>query len=221
VSTALIVFAKAPVAGLAKTRLIPALGAEGAAALATRLLDRAVAAGAAAGFERLELCVTPDAPHPAFETLRARHALALAPQGEGDLGVRMDRALTRALRTHDRALLVGTDVPGLDTDRLRQADRALADHDAVFVPALDGGYVLVGLRRPAPALFADIAWSTASVMAQSRERARSKGLRWAELAPLPDVDEPADLVHLPAGWCASWPGTTPPHPSHPSGSDSR
>jgi len=218
VSTALIVFAKAPVAGLAKTRLIPALGADGAAALAARLLERAAEAGAAAGFGRLELCVTPDAGHPAFEALRARHALALAPQGDGDLGERMERALARALHTHARALLMGTDAPGLDTPVLRQAERALADHDAVFVPALDGGYVLIGLRRPTPSLFAGMTWSTATVMARTRERARAAGLRWAELAPLPDIDEPADLRHLPAGWPSASPAAHRPHPSpHPNG----
>jgi len=214
-STVLIVFAKAPVAGLAKTRLVPALGAPGAASLAAWLLDRTVATGAGAGFARLELCVTPDALHPAFDALRARHALALTVQGDGDLGVRMERALARALIDHDRALLIGTDAPGLDTARLRQADRALDDHDAVFVPALDGGYVLVGLRRPAPALFTDIAWSTPTVMARTRERARAAGLRCAELAPLPDVDEPADLVHLPAGWSSPRPGAAPPEPLPP------
>jgi len=210
-STALIVFAKAPVAGLAKTRLIPALGADGAAALAARLLEHAAAAGAAAGFRRLELCVTPDLHHPAFVRLQARHALSLEPQGDGDLGARMDRALSRALRTHERALLMGTDAPGLDAARLLQADHALADHDAVFVPARDGGYVLVGLRRPAPELFHGMTWSTGTVMARTRERAQAAGLRWAELAPLPDIDEPADLEHLPAGWRSAAPATPSPH----------
>ncbi len=198
--TALIVLAKAPVAGLAKTRLIPALGAAGAAALAERLLDHAVAQGMAAGFEAVELCVTPDGGHPAFQRLAAAHGLALTMQGDGDLGARMQRALARALGGHARALLIGTDAPGLDALRLRQAARALDGHDAVFVPALDGGYALVGLRRPAPTLFADIAWSTATVMAATRERATAAGLRVAELPPVADIDQAADLRHLPAGW---------------------
>lgn len=205
--TSLIVFAKAPVAGQAKTRLIPALGAEGAAALAARLLQHALAQGAAAGFGALELCATPDARHPALVAAAQAHGASLGVQGDGDLGARMRRALSRRLATHARVLLIGTDAPALDTAVLQAAAAALATHDAVFVPALDGGYALVGLARPlqrpheAPArLFDGIAWSTAAVMATTRARAAELGLRTALLAPLADIDEPADLAHLPAGW---------------------
>jgi len=201
-STALIVFAKAPVAGAVKTRLIPALGAEAAAALAARLLAHTVAAGMAAGFDHVELCVAPDTSHPAFGALAAAHLLVLTVQGEGDLGARMDRALTRVLRHHHHAVLIGTDAPALDAARLRDAAQALRSADAVFVPALDGGYALVGLQRPQPALFQGIAWSTAQVMAQTRARALAAGLTWAERDPVSDIDEPADLVHLPADWAA-------------------
>ncbi len=201
-SSCLIVFAKAPVAGAVKTRLIPALGAAGAAALAVRLLAHTLAAGVAAGFDRVELCVAPDTAHPAFGAHAAAHGLALTLQGEGDLGARMDRALTRVLREHRHAVLVGTDAPALDAARLRDAAHALHDADAVFVPALDGGYALVGLRRAQPALFQGIAWSTAQVMAQTREQARAAGLNWAERDAVADIDEPADLVHLPPGWTA-------------------
>ncbi len=200
-ATALIVFAKAPVAGQAKTRLIPALGAAGAAALAERLLEHALAAAVAAGFDTAELCVTPDRGHPVLQRLARQHGLALTEQGTGDLGTRMHRALERALQTHQRALLFGSDVPELDAPRLRQAAAALHTHDAVFVPALDGGYALVGLRRSEPRLFEGIAWSTPRVMAQTRERASVAELSWVELPPLHDIDEPTDLAHLPAGWC--------------------
>jgi rSAM/selenodomain-associated transferase 1 len=209
VSTALIVFAKAPVAGQAKTRLIPALGAEGAAALAERLLVHTLAQAAAAGFDALELCAAPDTAHPALQRAAAAQGATLAAQGEGDLGARMDRALNRALAVHERALLIGTDAPALDAPALRAAARALVGHDAVFVPALDGGYALVGLTRPAPTLFAGIAWSTPSVMAATRERARAAGLRWAEQPAVADIDEPADLIHLPAALAASTPGVAP------------
>jgi hypothetical protein len=199
-STALIVFARAPVPGQAKTRLIPALGAGGAAALAERLLAHAVAAAASAGFEHVELCATPDASHPAIRQLAQQHGLALTTQGDGDLGARMHRALARSLQQHAHALLIGSDVPGLDAACLRQADAALATHDAVFVPALDGGYALVGLRGAAPQLFDGMRWSTPRVMQHTRRRAAAAGLRVAELPPLRDIDEPADLAHLPAGW---------------------
>ena len=74
----------------------------------------------------------------------------------------------------------------------------------MFVPALDGGYALVGLQRAQPALFQGIAWSTPQVMAQTRARAAAAGLTWTERDPVADIDEPADLVHLPAGWTAAW-----------------
>jgi rSAM/selenodomain-associated transferase 1 len=199
-STALIVFAKAPVAGLAKTRLIPALGAAGAAALAEWLLVHAVEAAVAAGFDAVELCTTPDTHHPLFLQLHQRYGLALHAQGDGNLGARMQRALARALQSHAHALLIGSDLPGLDAACLRRAAAALADHNAVFVPALDGGYGLIGLRRPAPQLFDAMRWSTPQVMQHTRERARAAGLRWAELPALADIDEPADLRHLPAAW---------------------
>ncbi|HSQ72223.1 MAG TPA: TIGR04282 family arsenosugar biosynthesis glycosyltransferase [Rubrivivax sp.] len=200
-STVLIVFAKAPVAGQAKTRLMPALGAAGAAELAARLLERAVAAGMSAGFDVVELCAAPDASHPTFGRLAARHAgLQLSVQGDGDLGARMHRALTRRLVDCGRVLLIGTDAPALDAAALRTAAQALAGHDAVFVPALDGGYALVGLSRPQPDLFTGMPWSTPRVMAETRERARRAGLRWAELPAVADIDEPADLIHLPAEW---------------------
>ncbi|MDQ6627234.1 MAG: TIGR04282 family arsenosugar biosynthesis glycosyltransferase [Pseudomonadota bacterium] len=202
-SAALIVFAKAPVAGHAKTRLIPALGTAAAAALAEQLLEYAMRAATAARFDHLELCVTPDVGHPAFRRLASGDdRLTVSTQGDGDLGARMDRALTRALSTHERAILIGTDAPALDAGRLVGAREALIGLDAVFVPALDGGYALVGLARPAPTLFADVDWGSAQVMTQTRLRAGAAGLRWRELEPVADIDEPEDLVHLPAAWPA-------------------
>ncbi|MGE5865353.1 MAG: TIGR04282 family arsenosugar biosynthesis glycosyltransferase [Rhizobacter sp.] len=197
---AVIIFAKAPVAGAAKTRLIPALGAAGAAALAERMLAHTVAMAAASAPDTLEICTSPDAGHPAFQALAKSHAPQLSLQGDGDLGQRMHQAFVRVLATHACAVLVGTDAPSLDAACLHRARAALAHRDAVFVPALDGGYALIGLRAPQPSLFEDIPWSTADVMARTRERLRAAGLCWEELPPVADVDEPPDLVHLPAGW---------------------
>ncbi len=191
-----IVMAKAPVAGYAKTRLIPALGADGAAQLAQRLLRHAVAQALAAAIGPVELCCAPDAQHPVFAELAGDVRVTLSEQGEGDLGARMARALQRALATHDRAVLIGTDAPALDAVVLRAARDRLSDHDAVLGPAFDGGYTLIGLRRAEPSLFEAMPWSTPQVLAITRERLRAAGLRHAELAPLHDIDEPADLVHL-------------------------
>jgi rSAM/selenodomain-associated transferase 1 len=193
-----IVMAKAPVAGFAKTRLIPALGAEGAAALAARLLDAAVAQASA--FGEVDLCCAPDTRHPAFQRLADTHSIVLSEQGEGDLGARMARAFERQLAQHGAALMIGTDAPSIDAAMLQRAAHALGDADAVFIPALDGGYALIGLRRPAPTLFTNMAWSTATVMAHTRERLRAAGLRHTELPAVADIDEPADLQHLPPGW---------------------
>ena len=197
-----VVLAKAPVPGFAKTRLIPALGATAAAALAERLLAHAVGEAHAAGIGPVELCCAPDSDHPAFARLAEQGPLTLTCQDDGDLGARMARALDRALAESERALLIGTDLPALDAAVLQQAARALEGADAVFVPALDGGYGLVGLRRPAPSLFDNMVWSTPQVMAETRLRLAAAGLRHVELPRLADIDEPADLARLPPGWLA-------------------
>lgn len=197
---AIVIMAKAPVAGYAKTRLIPALGAAGAAQVAERLLSHSIAAAQAAALGPVDLCCAPDDQHASF----VRHARAglvtTSIQGDGDLGARMARAFDRRLETAEPVLLMGTDCPGLDAAVLRAAAAALDRFEAVFVPALDGGYALVGLRRRVPQIFANMHWSTSSVMAQTRRRLKRSGMAHHELPPLPDVDEPRDLVHLPPGW---------------------
>jgi rSAM/selenodomain-associated transferase 1 len=199
-TTPVIVFAKAPVPGLAKSRLAPALGAARAAALAARMLRHTLAQAVAAGIGPVELCVAPDTSHAALRDAAADFGVALAAQGEGDLGQRMLRAFERHLRQRSGALLIGTDAPALDAEVLRQAAAALRGHAAVFVPALDGGYALIGLQRPDPRCFAGMRWSHDQVMADTRQRLRAAAMPWAELAPVADIDVPADLVHLPPGW---------------------
>jgi uncharacterized protein len=196
----IIVFAKAPVAGHAKTRLIPALGADGAARLAERLLSTALDHAVQADIGPVELCVTPDHAHPAFMAAARRPATIITEQGDGDLGERMARAFERVLPAHDAAILIGTDAPALDAAYLRAAAAALRDHDAVIGPAADGGYALVGLQRPQHGLFTDMRWSHDQVMAQTRTRLAALALRHAELPVVHDIDEPHDLIHLPAGW---------------------
>ena len=204
-STAVIVFAKAPVAGSVKTRLAPALGLEGAATLAARMLNHALTQAVAAGVGPVELCVAPDASHPALRQAAARFGTALAEQGAGDLGLRMHRAFARSLTRYGRALIIGTDAPALDATMLREAAERLLDHDVVFVPAHDGGYALVGQRRADPRWFSDMPWSTAGVMEETRQRLRAARVRWTELAAVADIDEPSDLVHVPDAWRDSLP----------------
>lgn len=195
----LIVFAKAPLPGRVKTRLIPTLGASAAATLAARMLEHTLAQAALAGLS-VELCASP-ADHPLLARAAERVGAKLSAQGEGDLGERMAGAMRRALGEHARVLLIGTDCPALDAAALRAAaaelDMAL---DAYFRPTRDGGYILIGLTRFHPRLFEDMPWSTGAVMSVTRSRLRRLGWQWGEGAPLSDVDEPHDLALLPVAW---------------------
>lgn len=218
----LVVFAKAPRPGMAKTRLIPALGAEGAARLAQRLLDHALAQAMASGVGPVELCMSPGPGDAAWHGVGLPDAVFRVDQGEGDLGARMARAVHRVTgadpagepgadepsantpRTAGRPiLLMGTDCPALTAGVIAGAARQLALHDAVLVPAADGGYVLLGLRADCPEIFRDMVWSTSAVAAETLRRLAVQGLSvW--LGPtLHDIDEPADRVHLPPEWMIS------------------
>jgi uncharacterized protein len=190
---ALAILAKAPVAGLVKTRLIPALGADGAAALHARLIERTVEIACAAAIGPVILWVTPG-PHPCFTALASRFQIALAAQPDGDLGARMLAACQAAAGP---AIVIGSDCPALTPSHLRQAADVLRDgHDVVVIPAEDGGYVLIGSRCPQPELFAGMTWSTDQVMAQTRQRLARHRLTWRELPSLWDLDRPEDLARL-------------------------
>lgn len=200
----IVVFAKAPVAGLSKTRLMPALGAQGAARLAARMLAHAVQQAMASGVGDVELCVSPAPQDPLWTGLLPSHpALHLSDQGTGDLGARMARAAGRALEAGLPVLLMGTDCPALTADRLRSAADQLRTHDALMVPAVDGGYVLLGLKRFDELVFSDIAWSTSVVAAETQRRFQRLGWSTATLAAQHDIDEPDDLRWLPEGWLPS------------------
>jgi uncharacterized protein len=188
--TRIVIFAKQPLPGRVKTRLIPAMGAEGAAALAAEMLETTVGEALATGLA-VELCGEPDAAqwHP------ARPGLALTDQGEGGLGERLARAAERVLG-EDRILLIGSDCPELDRSRLRAAAEALEDHDAMLHPAHDGGYALLGLRRFDPSVFENIDWSTPVVAAQTVARIEALGWSLQAGETFRDVDEPEDLVHI-------------------------
>lgn len=188
---AIAVLSKAP--GSAKTRLRRVLGAEGAAALQTRLIARTLETALAAGTGPVTLWAAPDETHPAFRTIVLRPGLALARQSEGDLGKRMEAALASACP----ALVIGTDCPALTPDQLRDAAEALRGGvDVVLIPVDDGGYALIGARNNHPQLFTDMAWGTATIMADTRRRMIELGLSWRELEQLWDVDVPADLERL-------------------------
>ncbi|MBY0269023.1 MAG: TIGR04282 family arsenosugar biosynthesis glycosyltransferase [Burkholderiales bacterium] len=192
-----LVFAKAPVPGAAKTRLIPLLGAAGAAMLHRRLITRALATARAAAADELTLWCAPDAGHPFLRSTAQQYGADLQVQHGADLGARMAHAFATTLQRAKRAICIGADCPALTAHHLQQAAAALRDgDDAVFVPAEDGGYALVGLSRAAPALFAGIPWGTSTVMAETRARLRDSGLRWHELETLWDIDRPQDYHRL-------------------------
>ncbi|MFZ2301900.1 MAG: TIGR04282 family arsenosugar biosynthesis glycosyltransferase [Gallionella sp.] len=198
--TRIIIFAKAPLPGFAKTRLIPALGQDGAARLARRMLDRtlSVATGAVTG--PVELCVTPDIVSHAWVGVDIPRGVEVSAQGEGDLGVRLARAAQRGLEHGEPVILIGTDCIEMSEALLRSAVAALKHKNAVIHPAADGGYVLLGLARFHPLLFENMAWSTGRVAAETIDRIGQLGWSLEVGTPLHDIDEPDDLRRIPMDW---------------------
>jgi rSAM/selenodomain-associated transferase 1 len=194
-----VVFAKAPVPGGVKTRLIPALGAERAAMLHMALTERAVATAqrfATSSGAGVELSCAPDASHAFFVDCHELFGIRLGEQGDGDLGARMLRALRRGTGDCGRCIVMGADAPAIEPRTLASAFKALDTADIVLAPADDGGYVLIGARRVDAAMFDGIDWGRSSVLAQQRAALRACELTWQELVPLWDVDRPDDLPRL-------------------------
>ncbi len=192
--TSVAILAKAPIAGLAKTRLIPAIGAHAAAVLQERLTERAVTTALAANIGPVTLWCSPDSTHSSFLQLVTRLRITLKPQPQGDLGARMFAATTAS---NGPVLVIGTDCPAMSEIHLRGAANALSDGiDVILIPAEDGGYVLIGTRKAQPALFTDIAWGTKTVLAETRARIIAQRLMLAEQPPLWDIDTESDLARL-------------------------
>jgi len=182
------------VAGRVKTRLTPPLTPAAAAGLHRRLLAETAAMACSSGLAAVELWCAPDTGHPLFRELAAAWPLNLFPQAGADLGARMAAAAESALREAEAVVLIGADCPLLGPRELRTALAWLeGGYDAVLGPAEDGGYVLIGLRRFDGRLFDDIHWGGARVLEATRGRLNALGWRFRELAPLWDLDRPADL----------------------------
>ena len=181
----IIIFAKAPVPGAAKTRLIPALGEWGAARLHARLVRHALRTALAARCGPVEVHGT--ARHSFFRSLSTPFRL----QRGRDLGERMHHALSR----NPGAILIGTDCPELTPADLRRAARWLrAGYDVVLAPAEDGGYALIGARHVSTEMFRNMAWGTSNVFEETVKRL--SGYRWRALRTVWDVDRPEDLPRL-------------------------
>lgn len=192
---ALVVMTRLPLPGRAKTRLIPALGPQGAADLQRQLTERLMVHARRLALSLPAQLVVSHA-NGSAEQMRAWLGPSpdYQPQTTGDLGQRMHHAMASVLAGGaPGAVLVGCDVPGVDQAVLARAFEAQAEHDLVLGPSLDGGYYLIGLKEPRPELFKGIAWSTDQVLKQSLAIARERGLRVALLDRLGDVDRPEDL----------------------------
>lgn len=187
--------ARAPVPGNTKRRLIPAIGAEPAAALHTAMIRRAVTVALESGVGPVELWCTPTTDHEVFRTLRRQMQVALHTQRGADLGARMHGAIEARPGT---TAVIGTDCPFLEpSDFIRTANvLRSSDADVVIVPAMDGGYVLIAVERPSRGLFANVDWGTQRVLEQTRDRVRAARLRLLELEPRQDIDRPEDLTSL-------------------------
>ncbi|MBE7502314.1 MAG: DUF2064 domain-containing protein [Verrucomicrobiales bacterium] len=191
----LILFTRFPVAGRAKTRLIPCLGAKGAAQLQREMTEPVLARiWPLAQRRAVTLEVRFEGGSEADMRRWLGGGLRFASQGDGDLGARMHRASTEAFDAGSQAVvIIGADCPEVDAVRIQSAFQPLRAHRLVLGPARDGGYYLVGLSAATPELFAGIPWGTREVLTTLVARARSVGLDPFLLPEAADVDEPADL----------------------------
>ncbi len=186
----LCVFARTPELGQVKQRLAATLGQAGALAAHEELLRNTLDRTLGAGDYRVEVWLTnlavalPDWLHSDRFSLRE--------QGSGDLGQRMLAAIEALLEVSERCVLIGSDCPGIDGAYVARAFDALSESDAVFGPAEDGGYGLVGLTRPIPQIFAESSWGDSRVLQRALARAAAAGITVTLLPELYDVDELAD-----------------------------
>ncbi len=189
----LIIFVKAPVAGRVKTRLARTIGAGRAAAL-FRCLTAQTICHAGNGNWRTVLAIDPPAALTQFRNLWPTRFSRLV-QSDGDLGRRMKAAMGGAPK--GPVIIIGADAPGVRARHIRKAFDALGSHDAVFGPATDGGYFLIGLarRRAAPDLFRAVRWSSGHALADT-VASLPRSFKTARIDTLRDLDDAEDLTAL-------------------------
>jgi len=195
-SERLIIFARYPEPGKSKTRLIPALGPQGAACLGREMTRQALRwAGELVGARSVSVDVCFAGGDEALMQHCFGDRFGFLPQAAGDLGERMRGAFESAFQAGAaRVVIVGTDCPHLSAQVVATAFDRLAESDVVLGPATDGGYYLIGLRRPAPELFARIPWGSSAVLEETLGASEAANLSTVLLEPLPDVDRPEDLA---------------------------
>lgn len=193
----LLVFTKTPIPGTVKTRLQSLLSPEQCVHLHCAMIEHTLTVAWQAGYQNIELWCSPSTHHHWLQTLCAQRAIQLRVQKGHDLGARMLHAIRTTLTTNPYTVLIGTDCPSITPDYLQQAFTTLATgHDIVLGPAEDGGYVLIGARQILPQIFADITWSTNTVLQQTLTRLTQSSLTWKTLTPLWDLDTAQDLLRL-------------------------
>ncbi len=193
----IIVFAKAPIPGEVKTRLLPYMEAQTVVVLHERLVLASIKTAVESKVGQIQLWCAPRKDHPFFLQCANKFGIELHQQAEGDLGERMAYAFRETLKKNSMALLMGTDCPSLSCEDLKEAQKILQQGvPAVLSPAEDGGYVLIGLRQYESSLFKGVSWGTGSVMEETRVRLRQLGWDWQELPTRWDVDRPEDVERL-------------------------
>jgi len=189
----LVQFAREPVPGRVKTRLLPYLSPQQACELHSELTQWTATQLVNSGLGEVELCVAGGLDFPLFDRCRQLGVSRLSRQDGKDLGERMFRALHGRLAHYDCVILVGSDCPSIDGDYLRQAVVALEDVPIVLGPALDGGYVLIGAKCIRETMFKGIPWGTERVLARTRAALHREGVAFTELRALADIDRPEDM----------------------------
>jgi rSAM/selenodomain-associated transferase 1 len=193
----LIVFAKAPIPGEVKTRLLPLLDTETVAALYEELILHCLNTAVKEGVGPVDLWCAPSIEHPFFIGCSEKFQIELHQQTEGDIGRRMAYAFYETFKKADSALLMGTDCPSLTCADLKEAKRVLhRSVHAVISPTEDGGYALLGLCQYEPKLFEGVSWGTESVLEETRKGLCRLGWHWHELPERWDVDRPEDVKRL-------------------------
>ena len=194
--TCLVIFAKAPIPGKVKTRLIPALGIEGACQLYEEMAHNIIVKLAESKICQVNVYSHLDMTHQFFKDLEIRNALKIYSQQGNNLGERMFQAIKSTLINFSKVIVIGADCPEYSADYLENAIHALDRKDVVIGPATDGGYVLIGMKTAEPHVFARISWGGNTVLDNTVERIVESSLSYELLSPLHDIDVPADLKHL-------------------------
>lgn len=194
--TVILVFAKAPVEGDVNTRLIPDIGIQAATSLQEKLIQQRLSILQKANLCDVVLMCAPDIQHECFTQCHRKYDVTLQQQIGKDLGIRMLNGVEKALQAYRYCIVIGTDAPALEVSQITSTIEILHGRSnnpkVVFVPAEDGGYVLIGLGKAYPFLFNNICWGENEVMQQSREALNKHHIQYIELEKSWDIDSYAD-----------------------------